>query len=494
MPKTLSFVTEIPLKITTNQDQILLKRFEAARQVYNACLGESLRRLRLMRQSKAWNAARKMKKGKERTKVFREIDATFGFREYDLHSYATQFTGTWLNDYLDSQTVRKLAKRAIETTQQYAFGQRGRPRFKRYNTLNSVESTSNNQGIRWLDNQVVWRTKRGGALLKLDAIIDPDNPIIMHGLACRAKYVRLVKRTLSGHNRFYAQLVCEGKPYKRFELGEGVVGIDIGPSTLAVVSEDEAFLDMFCREMKSKQDVITKLQRKIARQRRLNNPDNYEPDKWVLKPRRKNAVLKKGKAIKGRRIWIVSERQRQNEVRLSEIQRKQAEHRKSLHGRLINRIIQMGDTINLEKLSYKAFQRLFGKSVGMRAPGMFVSRLKQKMNDYDGLVNEFSTFTTRFSQLDHKTGELRKKPLSQRWHIFDDGKKVQRDLYSAFLAICLEDGKFNAAIANEQWTGVGPLLRAALDDLQTDEWEDVKTPSSFGLERIVQKQRRLPVS
>lgn len=477
---TLSFQTEIPLNLNSSQKSILLKRFEAGRQVYNACLGESLKRLQLMRQSKVWQTACKLYKGKERIKVFREINAEFGFQEYDLYNYATQFTGTWLNDHADSQTTKKLAKRAFNATQQYAFGIRGKPKFKRYGELNSIESSSNTQGIRWIDEKVIWRTKRGGELLELQAIIDVDNPITMHGLSCRVKYVRLIKRSLNGRTRFYVQLINEGKPYNRFELGEGTVGIDIGPSTLAVVSDDQAFLDKFCRELKTSQKIIAKLQRKIDRQRRLNNPDNYESDKWVLKPGRKNVVLKKGKAIKGRRTWIISNRQRKNEIELAEIQRRQAEHRKSLHGKLINRILQMGDIINLEKLSYKAFQKLYGKSVGIRAPGMFVTRLKQKINDYDGLVNEFSTFITRFSQLDHKTGELKKKPLSQRWHIFDDGEQVQRDLYSAFLATCLEDGKFNVTIADERWLGAGPLLQAALNEVQTDEWKGF-APSSFGL-------------
>lgn len=40
--------------------------------------------------------------------------------------------------------------------------------------------------------------------------------------------------------------------------------------------------------------------------------------------------------------------------------------------------LRTGDIIKLEKLSYRAFQKLFGKSVGNRAPGMFVSHLVNK--------------------------------------------------------------------------------------------------------------------
>jgi hypothetical protein len=457
------FITEIPLKATPTQESVLNKRFEAARQVYNACLGESLRRLKLMRESKDWQKARLLPKGKERTAEFVRLNKEFGFREYDIHFFAKQFGYSWLGYHLDSQTIKKLASRAFTWVSEYLFDpKRGRPKFKRFGQLNSVEGVTNLQGIIWRDDCVVWNSGRNGKKIKLEAIIDYDDPIMSHGLNSEIKFVRLIRRELNGKTRFFAQLVNVGKPYKRHSLGKGVVGLDIGPSTVAVVSQDMAFLKQFCAELEDIQRDIRLLQRKVDRQRRANNPDNYNTD-GTVKPR---SQLKR---------WVKSNRQLKTEIKLSELKRKQAEYRKSLHGQLINQILQMGNVIRLEKLSYVAFQKMFGKSVGMRAPGMFVARLKQKMDDYDGLVEEFSTYSTKLSQLDHKTGEFKKKSLSQRWHKFDDGEVVQRDLYSAFLATCIEDGTFNAVVANEQWPRVGPLLQAALDDI------DQNGPTSFGL-------------
>ena len=53
-----SFVREIPLKATPHDLAVLDVRLDAARQLYNACLRESLRRLDLMRESKPYRAAR----------------------------------------------------------------------------------------------------------------------------------------------------------------------------------------------------------------------------------------------------------------------------------------------------------------------------------------------------------------------------------------------------------------------------------------------------
>ena len=56
------FIHELRLKVTSGDFSVLEKRLNSAHQVYNACLGEDLKRLKLMRESKDWQAACKMPK------------------------------------------------------------------------------------------------------------------------------------------------------------------------------------------------------------------------------------------------------------------------------------------------------------------------------------------------------------------------------------------------------------------------------------------------
>ena len=455
--KTPSFITELPLRVSPSDERTLLIRLDVARQAYNACLSEALRRLELMRQSKAYQSACKLPKGekgspaaKARTKAFREVNAKFGFREYDLHAWATEHVSRqWLGKHLDTNTVQKLATRAFRATEQYVFGKRGRPRFKGKNQMDSVEGKSNETGIRWRGDQVEWTG------LSLPVIIDPSDQVVRHGLSCRVKYVRLVRRKLGQRNRFYAQLICEGTPYRKPKnyVGQGTVGLDIGPSTIAAVAPEArtAFLETFCGELVSKQATIRCLDRQQDRKRRANNHQNYN----------QNGTVKKGC-----KVWRKSGHQLKTQARLSEVHRKQAAHRKSLHGRLVNRILKLGNVIKLEKLSYYAFQRSFGKSVNFRAPGMFVSCLRRKAASADASVDEFPTRTTRLSQICHGCGSLEPKPLLQRWHVCACGIVAQRDLYSAFLATCVQDARLDAGQAIAAWPGVDSLLQAASSQQQ----------------------------
>lgn len=470
--KNASFITELPLQTNDRQERVLLVRMDAARQVYNACLGESLKRLKLMRESKQYQAVRKMRSGKRRTAEFADARTRFGFREYDLHAYAKQFSHSWLGDHLDSNTVQKLASRAFATTMRYAIGRGGKPRFKGKHQLVSVEGKTNASGIRWRDDcHVAWLG------LRLEAAIPANDAVIQHGLEARVKYVRLLTRQVHGKTRFYAQLICEGVPYQKPKnyLGEGRVGLDIGPSTIAIASEGEARLVQFCDELAFSQRKIRRLQRKMDRSKRANNPQNYNP----------NGTIKKGA-----KKWIKSKRYRKVQYQKAEIERQQAAYRKSLHGQLVNDILRMGNVVNLEKLSYKAFQRRFGKSIGKRAPGMFVAMLRRKAESAGGVVNEYSTYHTRHSQLCHGCGTIEKKPLSQRWHVCDCGIVAQRDLYSAFLAMCMEGNAFNADYARSAWSGADTRLQAALRDAQLA--SGGHTPVSFGLNRRQSQSPAIP--
>jgi hypothetical protein len=187
--------------------------------------------------------------------------------------------------------------------------------------------------------------------LKLQPYLKGNDPVILHGLSSRIKYVRLVRRRLNNKTRYYAQLVCEGKPFikPKNQIGSGVVGLDIRPSTIAIVSEAEAKLDLFAPELKSVEKQIRRWQRRMERSRRANNPDNYNPHFIDVKGKKKKGTVKKGC-----KKWNDSKTYRATRSAKANQERKLAAHRKSLHARLVHELLRLGNTIKLEKISDKA--------------------------------------------------------------------------------------------------------------------------------------------
>jgi transposase len=443
---TSTFITELPLAVSPVQESVLLSRLEAARQMYNACLGEAMCRVKLIRQSKDFTWARTLKASNpERKVLFKRARERYDFCEYAIHSYSTHIRHSWIGDHIDSNTAQKLATRAFQAVEKVLFGKAKKVRFKGFNQMDSVEGKSNKSGIRWKGESVEW----GG--LQLRALITSHDPVILHGLNSKVKYVRLVRRKVSGRNRFYAQLVCEGKPFikPKNTLGTGDVGIDMGPSTIAIVSNNQSHLRQFASELEFDAAQIRRLQRKMDRSRRANNLDNFNPN---------------GTVKKGAKRWDSSKTYLKMRNSKANLERKLAAHRNSLHGELVNDILRTGDVFKLEKLSYKAFQKLFGKSVGKRAPGMFVSHLRSKAQRAGGQVVEIPTYSTKLSQT-CQCGRVNKKTLKQRVHRCECGVIAQRDLYSAFLAKHIEPDTFVLQVSQ--------LL---------DDWQSTELRRASGLE------------
>ncbi len=287
--------------------------------------------------------------------------------------------------------------------------------------------------------------------LVLQALLDQRDLVQAHGLACPVKCVRLVRRKLGERNRFSAQLVCQGTPLQKHEhqLGTGVVGLDLGPSTMAMVAEQAALLQAFCPEVAPDAKALRRLDRHLDRQRRANNPTNYDERGWVKR---------------GPKRWKVSKRQRKVQARRREVHRKLAATRKRSHGQLAHRVLAPGNTFHLEQLSYRAWQRTYGKSVQLCAPGMFVERLSRLAVSAGGTIVSINAWRARLSQTCH-CGKCKKKARSERWHACPCGASAQRDLFSAYLArfVDPETSLLDVGQAQAAWPGWEPTLQAAYE-------------------------------
>ena len=472
--KAPSFVVPLRLKTSTGNDRALEVSFDAGRMLYNACLAESLRRLALMREPKGYRKCLKMPKRKDRTVGFSRIRKQYGFSEYDLHRFAVATKNAChIGDHLDTHTCQKIATRGYLAVNRYGLGKSGRPRFKGEGQFDSLESKCNAAGIRYRDGFVMWRG------MEIQCVIDPCDGVVAHGLSRRVKYCRIVRRRVNGRLRYYAQLVVEGLPCQKPKNNPGseVVGIDIGPSTVAYVGETKAGLKQFCGELEPLGRQMRLLQQAMDRSRRATNPGNYNDD---------------GTIKKGRRKWTNSDAYLRLRDEVMELQRRRAEYRRSLHGELANELLRVGNQLRIEKNSYKSFQRNYGKSVGTRAPGTFVRMLIRKAESAGGEVWDMAAGDLKLSQL-CACGKVKKKRLSERWHSCDCGIVAQRDLFSAFLARCTEreDEKsvLDTSRAAKLWGEAEPLIRQAVSRILDQSAKGgLSLPASFGLSSAALRQ------
>ena len=261
----------------------------------------------------------------------------------------------------------------------------------------------------------------------------------------KAKQVNL---TIAEHNQsLISKSLAGGKPTNRLRLKHAVPSIiefptgnktvemirelglygqfqsciDMGPKHFAAFLRGEhysiAILQPIFDRLKEYADELRILQRKLDRQRRANNPDNYNT----------NGMIRKGKCLR----WKRSQGYIGTNNRIKELYRLIREMRKSAVRELSSIIAALSSKVSAEDLSYKTLQKNYGRSVGNFAPSYFMKDIFSKAESA-GNENVEIPLIAALSQL-CVCGARKKKKLSERLHECNCGCLAQRDVLSAYL-------------------------------------------------------------
>jgi len=495
----------LPLVLEKWQCDRLEKRFEIARQLYNTLLRFELNKLRRLEHSEAYSEIQdKIQKlhdenrhDNETLKILfkqrEKLRKDAGFSEYCFKTDIKDFYKHFNENIGSSVAVHGIASQVWTAFDKLFYGNGKKIHFKRRGDIKSLRgySVSGKSGgveIIFRGSYIEWKG------LKLPIKLDPNNTYETEMLQKRIKYCRIVKKQGRSKSHWYVQLMLEGKPSVkcdgqtgelRHPIGNGAVGIDIGPQTIAYASKTEVGLQELANQVKNIEHEKRIIQRKLDRSRRATNPDNYALDGTI-----KKAV---------RLHWEKSKRYLRLQSELANIQRRQAEIRKRQHSELANHLLSLGDRFYVEDMAWPSLthraketeisektgrfkrKKRYGKSIGNKAPAMLIEILNQKLVSR-GLAGVCKVLTyVRASQFNHISNEYQKKPLSQRWNEMPDGRRIQRDLYSAFLLQHMNENQdgFDIDTLNQDYESFVKKHDNMIKQLQSAP----KTISSMGIMR-----------
>lgn len=296
--KTPSFIAEFPLATTPPEERTLSVRLNAGGGIYNACVGEALKRLRLMRESKEWKSARALpskvngEPNQARSDAFKAVRDKFGFTSGSIQKFGEKCRDAcWIGDHLCSHDTQTTTLRAFRAVEEYMFGTKGRPSFKRRGEFDSIQGKEQ-AVIRYVAEPVptVHYLK-----LAIPLILDSRDKKgwQKEALSRRVKYTRILKREIRGKTLWFAQLILEGvPPTKGRKIGDGAVGQDLGPSTVATFSLEKAALETFCPTIVEPWKEVRRTQRAMDRSKRATNPENFNADGTIKKGKKKWAQIR----------------------------------------------------------------------------------------------------------------------------------------------------------------------------------------------------------
>lgn len=154
-------------------------------------------------------------------------------------------------------------------------------------------------------------------------------------LSHRVCYCRITRKAYPEGWRYFIQLVLEGPPPVKAKpetgelfhaMGEGRVGLDIGPQTLAYSANKSVGLVELAEGAQGLQKEIRRVNRAMDRSRRVTNPGMYSLNGQII---RKNKLPPELRTKYGGRKWFKSNRYRALEQYRRYLYRKQSDLRRN---------------------------------------------------------------------------------------------------------------------------------------------------------------------
>ncbi len=453
------FVLTLPLITQAWQRDVLNKRLEIHRQIYNALLRQALTRYRQMAQTRAYRGIQeelsRTEQEKERKKLLKERDALieqYRLRKFDICRDTTKYR-QYFKEHTDSPIIQNLANEVWQAINNLVHGHAEQVHFKQPGQMKSLSGKTNRSSIKLRGDCLVWKG------LEIPVRKKKNSSYEVQALSQEIRFCRIKKTVIRGKDRYFLDVVIKGAiPLKQlpeadtsngangtsncgqdrqtaavtevqFRIGSEIestrgneavnVGLDIGFRKLAVVSENAAAV----YELPQKDQGLEKKKRKLVqymeRSRRSMNPDNYLPD---------------GRIRPGSKNWVYSKNYQKARVQYQEICRKQSALQRQEQYQLVREIISFGDRFFVENIDFAKLGRRKPNGVYMTgaAPGEFLRILDYKLFQQGKQLNRILPFLVKASGFNHHTGTYQKMPLKKSWRIVD-GQKVEKDLYSAFL-------------------------------------------------------------
>jgi transposase len=429
-------VVRIPLRASARDLRIVRENLVMIGKLRNATLGDLLNRIDRMRADPAWADAGGMPRSKEKTLAYREL-----YKQYDVSqvacanaAHAHWRASGWMNDRIAGRQAIALAPELWQNLQEYVYARAERPRFKPSAERNVVWNSDNTSGLLLRDGRVEWacKTKRKRLSIPLDpkSMSRTRRTWLEQALAeGRLRRVGIKRELVRGEERLFALVCLEGVPYRNKEYlalvedTDDVVGLDLGPTMLALVSGTEAIeMPIMSPERLRDEERVRKLERRrkraADRSRQAANPH----------ARRKN-----GRSIKGVQQPQRSTRGIKREHLLADIKRKDRINRKRHQQELVRRVMHHGTRLGIEDLDYRAWQKsLYGRRMGVTSPGQFTDLLTREAVLLGGSVTRVDPWQARASQTCLCGTWTGKKQLSERAHVCPScGLVASRDLVAA---------------------------------------------------------------
>ena len=433
--KIMSVVT-VPLITEKWQEDVLQKRFELCRKIYNNMLHYEIKQLNKALHDKRYVDAKKiinevykiddesekksLKKSpeyKQAVKDSNDILKEYGLTKFGFIGQVAKFREVYRQNIPSVVASISIAIPMWGAMEKFLFGNGKKLHYKKFNTWNSMASDGKS-GIRMIDQygNTMFSREDGqqvyismsvpkGKTLIMPMKIDKKDFYKIEMLSKKLKVIRITRKLCGSKYKYYVQITVEGSPAIRYDkngnekntVGKGKVGIYIDTTSVTLALENGNIKKFSLEYENDSTGRIKELQRYMDNSRRAMNPDNYNED----------GTIKKGITIDGkkRRLhWNDSNGYKRAKLELKNIYRIEVEKKMLERQILANTIISYGDrfVVNDYKFQYAAMRKKVlnestgkvekhkkaGAAIGNNAPATLITLIDSKLKAKTGISIE----------------------------------------------------------------------------------------------------------
>lgn len=468
-----NFILELPLIVEQWQGDLLNKRYEYLRQVYNYIQRKLIKQYRYFSQMTDYKSCKTKKaksdffnthsfniKGFAKPIIFSKMKSKeipqdlYGIIEIvaQMAKHKIGNDKTYKNLGLNTNILQYLGTHIWSAWEKVLYGKGKRVSLRKrgdVNTLSVIKKGGNFTGLDIdlehfclhfnLNGVIGKKAEKLKLQIKSDKLSEYEKYALKGGVES-IRVITIVRKFIRGKYKYYVQFTIEGdKPQKGRVLGKGNVGIDVGPSTIAVSSLNGVHIDTIAEKCDNIEKDLYLLQRKIDRSLRATNQQNYNENGTIKRIDKKNGE---------KRVWKLSKRCIALYNKRKELYRKQTVIRKLQHNIKANELLSLGDTFIVENNPISAWARRsketkknkkgkiqskkrFGKSVANHAPAQQITILENKVKSLGGnfIKVDIKNGASRF---DFTNNEFKEHGLSERQITLSNGNTHQRDMLAAF--------------------------------------------------------------
>lgn len=177
------------------------------------------------------------------------------------------------------------------------------------------------------------------------------------------RYCGIQRRWYASGWHYFVQLTLDGLPPLKVKpetgellhpMGNGRVGHDIGPQTIASVGNGAVLLTELADKVKGIDIGLGWVNRAMDRSRRAINPEMFSQDGSIVP---KDKLPASCLNSRGGRQWLKSKNYLRLESRRRELFRRQREMRVQQHNELANRLLSFGDEHYIEEMRFRALAK-----------------------------------------------------------------------------------------------------------------------------------------